>query len=358
MLILRRLYENMSHKSNSTYYMKDKILSIPDKWTAMLAHFKGCIKKLYDYFLGFIHSAEHFKDSFKNISRTNIDLGIYHLTNGNIKDAIIRFILVDKLFAPGNEEARYYLGWAYFINGDTNKALDYLQQSTVEDAKNLVWIMTKPDYVEYIPDNVLYNYREFTTDKISHKWEYERYIPNVVITELFNTIEELPKDCAILDIGSNFGEIGAEIDKKLEKHYTLTGVENMPIMIESLKNIDANKRKIYDVIVDQSVSDFLKNTPNQSKYDIIISLSSLSFTKNLTEALRSIHGMLKPQGYVVIVLPMTSNNTYLDLVPNEFLYNKHDVLDQMKSSNLAVVSTTNVNLNRFKSYAIFIATNK
>lgn len=44
------------------------------------------------------------KSKFKNLGATNVDLGIYHLQNGNYNEAIIRFkivlMLLKKMFRP------------------------------------------------------------------------------------------------------------------------------------------------------------------------------------------------------------------------------------------------------------------
>ena len=47
---------------------------------------------------------------FENLTETNLELGKYHLHNGNINDAMIRFRIAGWLLRKDNPEIHYWLG--------------------------------------------------------------------------------------------------------------------------------------------------------------------------------------------------------------------------------------------------------
>jgi tetratricopeptide (TPR) repeat protein len=82
-----------------------------------------------DKFSGFINHFISFivveyriiKEKMQDLSKTNYDLGIKHLENGNLKEAIFRF-KITKRFWPHNYEAYYELVYCLILENEFDEA--------------------------------------------------------------------------------------------------------------------------------------------------------------------------------------------------------------------------------------------
>ena len=68
-------------------------------------------------------TSEHkiIKEKMKDLYRSNYDLGIKHLKNGNVKEAIFRFRIIRK-FWPNNYDAYYQLIYCLMLNNELEEA--------------------------------------------------------------------------------------------------------------------------------------------------------------------------------------------------------------------------------------------
>ncbi len=73
----------------------------------------------------------------KNLRETNYNLGLKHLENGNLSDAIFRFRFTKK-FWPDLFDAHYQLAYSLVLNKELHKAKDVLEELLIK----------KPDYPE------------------------------------------------------------------------------------------------------------------------------------------------------------------------------------------------------------------
>jgi Tfp pilus assembly protein PilF len=65
---------------------------------------------------------------FRDISKNNYALGLAHLENGNLRDAVLRFKMVTWL-EPRHVEAWYQLGCAQLIEGKKQAAVQALRKA-------------------------------------------------------------------------------------------------------------------------------------------------------------------------------------------------------------------------------------
>lgn len=77
------------------------------------------------------------KQKCKNLRETNYDLGLKHLENGNLTDAIFRFRFIKK-FWPDLYDAYYQLSYCLVLNNELKKAKEILEELLIK----------KPDYDE------------------------------------------------------------------------------------------------------------------------------------------------------------------------------------------------------------------
>ena len=87
--------------------------------------FLGFLDNLYTRIKGFYQEV---CSKSKNLSKTNYDLGMFHMKNGNLSDAIMRFKLV--IFMKGETGMLYYnLGRCYNSMDKQQKAEEALLKS-------------------------------------------------------------------------------------------------------------------------------------------------------------------------------------------------------------------------------------
>ncbi len=67
------------------------------------------------------------KEKSKNLQKTNYELGLKHLEDGNISEAIFRFRIVKK-FWPDLLEANYYLAYCLFLKDRKFEAKKLLEE--------------------------------------------------------------------------------------------------------------------------------------------------------------------------------------------------------------------------------------
>ncbi len=68
-----------------------------------------------------INEAKTIKNKLGNLSEVNYKLGLKHLENGNLSDAIFRFRFINKMW-PENQDAYYYLAYCLYLKKQNYKA--------------------------------------------------------------------------------------------------------------------------------------------------------------------------------------------------------------------------------------------
>lgn len=71
--------------------------------------------------IGFFADLKVMREKSKDLLKTNVNLGLKHLNDDKISDAIFRFTLV-RLFWPNYIKSYYYLAHCYILKGRYRKA--------------------------------------------------------------------------------------------------------------------------------------------------------------------------------------------------------------------------------------------
>lgn len=292
------------------------------------------------------------KSKMKNFYKTNLDLGLYHLRLGNLNDAIMRLKIVDKFIAPHDSEANYWLGWAYFLKNNHSKALYHLQISHEKDADILKNFIKNYNSAIEIPRKIWKDYKDLTTHiEMQKAGEYVANLPQEFVQNLFETMQELPKECSMLDLGCSSGFIGAIIDRKLQKNYHLTGVDDREEMLENARRLREDKRCVYDELKCSSIEEFLQ--ANGIKFDIVISFNTLNFSRNLEHYFKQIYGAIKAKGYFALML-LAGDETGWHPLKSEFIYSETDIAKQLKLAEFDLIGIKEWKLKGITRYITFI----
>lgn len=293
---------------------------------------------------------EGLKYTISHLTEVNMELGLYHLFNNNLNDAIFRFYLINKLYDKNNQISYYWLGWAYILKNNYQKALKALNMSSTDESAELKRFIENIDSIEKIPESLNSLYRNLVAvkffDKIS---DGENNIVTILTNELTNIINKIVKKNTILELGSNVGVFGNEISKKIQNEYKIIGVEPSIDMTKMSDNYFPGK-KLYDSNINESIKKFLESDKNID-YDIIVSISGISFQKNIKALLSDIIGKLKHGGYLAICLNV-AKHTKFQLKNFEFAYKTEEILDILSLLNCEIKFERDLTI--FKKYQYYL----
>ncbi len=94
--------------------------------SSFVAGSKKVTNLLQEYFSGLFSELKMIKVKSKNLLQTNINLGLKHLNNDHIPDAIFRFRII-AFFWPNHIKTYYYLAHCYILQQKYEKAKKYLK---------------------------------------------------------------------------------------------------------------------------------------------------------------------------------------------------------------------------------------
>lgn len=290
--------------------------------------------------------------SFKRhiIIKNNLDLGKYHLQEGNISDALLRFYLVSKLLDKGNKEAVYNMGLCYLLQAKYDQAKLCFVEAAEFDKIGLANFLENYKTVQIIPSRIETLYRDLVNKKYIDRFQLEKsnlYVE--LIKELNSHLSILPDKCAVLELGFNIGLLGHEIKKRLPDEFVITGVESSSVMIALHNKISGVSK--YDYIVEQSVFDYLNNS--KGKYDIVLSVGGLAGTSNLSNVLPAIKNLLNNNGILAFVV-QTAIVSDFDQENFSFVLNESEANQSLLNNGFKILYTKQIKLVKNKIFSIFI----
>ncbi|EDY81010.1 Methyltransferase domain family [Verrucomicrobiia bacterium DG1235] len=114
----------------------------------------------------------------------------------------------------------------------------------------------------------------------------------------------------ILDLGCGVGKIAHTLSKETEAE--VTGIDASPEFIEQAKYAFGDK-------ISASIADFDKAPNDLSMFDIIYSVDTLYFSKDLDALITKLHPLLKPNGTLVVFWTQTvdSEEERTSLLPDK-----------------------------------------
>lgn len=251
----------------------------------------------------------------RDLGKTNFELGLFHLDQGNLNDAIMRFIFTTKLkkdFAP----AHYHLARCYLIKGAYAKAETELKEALFID-----------------PSFTMAKYR---LDMLNDLFE-DSYIPTEIIKEDFNTLAstyenkmlnilgyQAPDDLAnsiafaienkkitekekfnCIDLGCGTGLMGGALAEKVAVK-SLIGIDISIKMLQLAKELEFNQIPVY---TETAKGNFNNLEFSDRKFDIITSCLSFCYDKDLTKVFSSLDSISINGTILGLVFPKSELST-------------------------------------------------
>ena len=312
--------------------MIDFIINIKNFILNILTALVNLVIGLIKHSVNFIASIKDIKKKLINLKSINFDLVDYHLTNGNVGDAILRLKIINNFIAPDDKLAQYKLAWCYFIKTSFDKAIDCLGNCGDFDTYGLKKYL-QLENVQAIPENILMEYKNISSKSYCQIFGDKKFEVASNAVKLFAKHQKsLAADFQILDLASVDGVIAKALDSCLHKKYTLTGIESSTVMYKILQDT-----QLYDYLELNLIYDFLSN--NIKQYDAIFSFCGLSFKIDFTEVLDVIIKSLKSRGYFVITF-ITATTNHIDITKTQFFYDVVYMEQLMQNSQLHVLETS------------------
>ncbi|MFY9589425.1 methyltransferase [Rickettsia endosymbiont of Halotydeus destructor] len=297
------------------------------------------------------------KYKFSHLKETNFALGIDHLYKGNLSDAILRFKLVDKFFASREQKTSdlkvyYWLALTYFLKNDYSTALDYAQKSSIEDKIGLKTFLQNYKNANEIPQALWQQYRDLIASYYTNNFHNDNntHLPYSFIRQTLDNITDLPDNYTILELGSNTGLVGYEIQKRFPESFSLSGVE-VSNRMNNLVSAYYPNTKIYDQILDISIPDFIKQSSD--KFDVILSFCALSFTNNLKTYFDAVYSLLNNSGYFAFCLPIAASTSFSSK-RKEFIFNFDEIITTLNATKFTILNSQKLILAENNKYCIVV----
>ncbi len=153
-----------------------------------------------------------------------------------------------------------------------------------------------------------------------------QYSENTLATDNKNTawmqvLELVENDWTILDVGCSSGNLGEELIHK--KNAVVDGIE----IDEADAMLASKKLRQVEVLNIETTPDIKKIF--QGTYDAILFIDVIEHLVDPVTALRNIHKLLKPNGYIIFSVPnMAHLSVRMALLEGDFTYTKAGLLDK------------------------------
>lgn len=236
------------------------------------------------------------REKLKDIGSTNYNLGLYHLDNQNIRDAILRFKIAmhfNKNFAY----IYYNLARCYIFNEKHDKARLELEKAiaiddTLVEAHYRLSLIDRNYKNMSIPLQVVKE--DFNLKAKTYEAEMIINLGYTAPHQLATKIVELLKEkkhslekLTCLDLGCGTGILGSMLRDTVALE-TLVGVDISPNMLELAKSLENNGTSTYDQV---SEMDLHKLELGSSKFDIIVSCLGLDYSNEVDKIFDRLEGL-------------------------------------------------------------------
>ena len=229
----------------------------------------------------------------KNLEKTNYELGIYHLKNNDINDALLRFSLLE-LFKCKKPRLFYYIAHCYMDQLKYEKADKYIKLYYKSDDKefidevNYFRLLIEKQEVREIPSSLIAD----KFDQLSKNFEFnvknKKNAPQFILADaLIKSVNSSTKIIGnnVLDIGCGTGIIGQILR---EERFTnaIIGVDIAKKMIEQTEKKIFDNKKVYSKVINADAINWLSNNQASTTYDVIVLADFITFYSNIAHLVK------------------------------------------------------------------------
>jgi predicted TPR repeat methyltransferase len=231
------------------------------------------------------------------------------------------------------------------------KAIFYLEKGQSEDKIGLLKFIKEIDHISEVPSEIYSVYRGIITKDIVDKFFNKNLnLPRDLVIKLIGAIDKLPEKYSILEIGSNIGFLGEEIDKRMQEGFSITGIESSTEMVKLQKQ--SKRDKVYDKIINLPIENYLIDHKDE-KYDIILSLDGFANNSELSDLFGKLYNSLSYGGYFAFACRISDNKGFSDQYL-EFVYKEDYIHKLLNKCGFSIIDEPNSEPLIKNSYVIFV----
>lgn len=299
---------------------------------------KGFIQLITDFTHNFVGYAELAWHRLNNFEKTNIEIGVRQIKSGNLKDAVFRLKIAQRMNAT-NPITQYLLGKAYAYMGQEKKAVPHLKKSLelnpeLGESKFLLSYCGVGEAPEKFPPSLLIESLDSMADI------YNREIENGFLADLHELLDsEIKKvfagkqgfDVLVLDC-----RVGKQAEGILDIANRIVGTEPSMNMMAIARQRRVGERLVFNEILNKTSDDFF--TANQLKFGAIIATNSMTSYGNLQDIIRNISHNLQPGGACFFNVQKLDGEGYkFDLDKKTFLHSAKYIRDLVSQNSLEIL---------------------
>jgi len=243
-------------------------------------------------------------DKFRNIVKSNFDLGCKHLYMGNLRDAELRFKFVVWLDA-NHADGWYFLGNTYLIQDKKRQARDAFAKAVKLKPKNEEALymlalasgkgMTAANMPKRTPPSLIGG--QFDVLAPTYAQDQLEMLHYEGHRELCNSIRACAVtgriDHSILELGPGTGFCGPLVR---DIAFQITGVDiSQEMLNRAMKLEDSRGRKIYDSLIKRDLHVFLKEA-DPIAYDIVMAANVFCYVGDLEMVFGQVPRVLRDGG--------------------------------------------------------------
>lgn len=279
------------------------------------------------------------REKLKDIPATNYKLGLHHLKQGNIQDAILRFRMVAYL-APEMADAYYNLGRCQLMNRETEAAKENLQKAIAlradfPEVKYILGKIASPESLDVIPESIIAEHLEWRSESWDEPDESIRQTDKFVVSTVLANITDKNPNLEVLDLGCGYGGRGILLRNK-EVAKRIVGVDIYTKATSSAAKEMFAEEEVYSRISNDEVSKYLEN--NKEKFDVIFAGNVFSYRGKLEEIFANISKSLKPGGIFMLIVDKNDldDGYKIDIATDEFIHSLEYFEETMKIAGLNI----------------------
>ncbi|CAK6550300.1 MAG: hypothetical protein IRF6MM_04040 [Candidatus Midichloria mitochondrii] len=267
------------------------------KFTKLYKEWKGkkdLKTKLVELYERAIDEVYELKDRLKNLEKANYELGIYHLKNNDISDALLRFNLLE-LFRCKRPGLAYYMAHCYMDQLKYDRAEKYIKLYTESgdgqfvDEVNYFRSLIEKQEVNQIPITLIAD----KFDQLADSFD-EFHLKGNKVAPQFLTVDDIVKAANsshgkslgnnVLDLGCGTGIIG-QLLRESKVANAIVGVDISKKMLANSKRKSFDGQKVYAQLLNEDAIKFLRQADSTSKtvYDIIVMADFITFNRNIAD---------------------------------------------------------------------------
>ena len=317
-------------------------------------------KKLQAIYSEMIQSLDEVRLKLKDLSGTNFDLGVYHLQNGNVKDALIRFRIL-KRFKSTNPLVDYYLCHCYVDLFNFNDALKYFElyqssgDQTFATEMQYYELLLKNKEIKEVPGPIIRDkFNQLATKYDAfHKKMKENSPQTLLCNELLaitshqsqsEVIYNKPFGNNILDLGCGTGIIGSSLRQSGIANFII-GIDISEKMTSIAKARVVSDQPSYSQVINKDIRDFFSasNSEYNAVYDIVIMSDFLTYFSDLEFIMNGLDSMTHQNSILALTFKSNTNKPfeYIRSI-GEFYYSPNFIQEIMMKKNWKMIAAKEI----------------